>query len=102
MFVIFEILHKRTNLNKNTKVQICSTREDVHTVADMLQNTPNVVAFTVISHKPSELGWTNHTLKNWSKHRLSGYGFTKEDFAASDDPVLVKLDESVAIDKHNQ
>lgn len=89
MFVIFQILHKLTKLNQNSKVQICSTREDVHTVAELLQENPSVVAFMVISHKPSELGWTNHTVKNWTKHRLNGYGFTKEDLAASDELVSV-------------
>ena len=89
MFVIFQILHKLTKINQNSKVQICVTQEDVHTVAELLQENPSVVAFMVISHKPSELGWTNHTLKSWSKHRLSGYGFTKEDLAGSDELVSV-------------
>lgn len=101
MLVIFQILHKRTALNQDSKVQICAKREDVSTVADLLQTTPSVVAFMVISHNPSELGWTYHSLKSWSKHRLGEYGFTKEDLLASDEHVLVKLDESVTIDKHN-
>ena len=77
MFVIFQILHQRTKLNQNTKVQVCATQEDASIVAQLLQENPSVVAFMVISHKPSEIGWTNHTVKNWTKHRLNGYGFTK-------------------------
>ena len=90
MLVIFQILHKRTALIQDSRVQICTKREDVHTVAELLQATPSVVAFMVISHKPSELGWTYHTLKSWSKHRLGKYGFTKEDITESDELVSVE------------
>ena len=83
MFVIFQILIHQTPTSNTNLVQICSTREDACIVATILQNTPNIVAFMPLSHKPSELGWTHQTLKQWSKHRIQGYGFTKEDFAAS-------------------
>lgn len=102
MFVIFQILHKRTKLNQNTKVQVCATQEDASTVAQLLQENPSVVAFMVISHKPSEIGWTYHTLKNWPKHRLNGYGFTNEDLIISDEVVSVMLDKNINIDNLTQ
>ena len=83
MFVIFQILTYLTHTSNTNLLQICSTREDAYQVAKLQDSTPNVVAFTTLSHKPLELGWTTNILNEFSKHRINGYGFTKEDFAAA-------------------
>lgn len=78
MFFQFEILVK-SHIVERVEL-IVSTPKEAINLFFLFEESPRVIAWKFISHKPEDLGCAPGNSKAWKKYRSKEPGFKQEDF----------------------